>query len=94
MFLPPTYLQWIKNSELEPHVLTTVLLLQIGWLWQKVDSEDDKGFQRFLDSSQYKCNSILRYERVFGPGYVSTGGFGRFYVLRKFAHYHCIVINH
>ncbi|KMT04343.1 hypothetical protein BVRB_8g184180 [Beta vulgaris subsp. vulgaris] len=48
---------------------------QIGWLWQKVDSEDDKGFQRFLDSSQYKCNSILRYERVFGPGYVSTGGF-------------------
>ncbi|CAO2818129.1 unnamed protein product [Amaranthus hypochondriacus] len=47
---------------------------QISWLWQKVDSEDDKGFQRFLDTSQYKCNSILRYERVFGPGYVSTGG--------------------
>ncbi|CAO2827092.1 unnamed protein product [Amaranthus hypochondriacus] len=47
---------------------------QISWLWQKVDLEDDKGFQRFLDTSQYKCNSILRYERIFGPGYVSTGG--------------------
>ncbi|XP_074290008.1 phosphoethanolamine N-methyltransferase [Silene latifolia] len=47
---------------------------QICWLWQKVDSEGDKGFQRFLDTSQYKCSSILRYERVFGSGYVSTGG--------------------
>nr|ABG57185.1 phosphoethanolamine N-methyltransferase [Salicornia europaea] len=48
---------------------------QISWLWEKVDSKDDKGFQKFLDTSQYKCNSILRYERVFGPGYVSTGGY-------------------
>ncbi|KAH9621395.1 hypothetical protein KSS87_004202 [Heliosperma pusillum] len=47
---------------------------QICWLWQKVYSEGDKGFQRFLDTSQYKCSSILRYERVFGSGYVSTGG--------------------
>lgn len=47
---------------------------QICWLWQKVGSNDDKGFQRFLDTTQYKCNSILRYERVFGSGYVSTGG--------------------
>ncbi|KAL8153552.1 hypothetical protein V2J09_011312 [Rumex salicifolius] len=47
---------------------------QICWIWQKVQSEDDKGFQRFLDNVQYKCNGILRYERVFGQGYVSTGG--------------------
>ncbi|KAM3200334.1 phosphomethylethanolamine N-methyltransferase [Capsicum annuum] len=44
------------------------------WLWQKVNSEDDRGFQRFLDNAQYKCSGILRYERVFGEGYVSTGG--------------------
>ncbi|PON79127.1 Phosphoethanolamine N-methyltransferase [Trema orientale] len=47
---------------------------QICWIWQKVRSEDDKGFQKFLDNVQYKCSGILRYERVFGPGYVSTGG--------------------
>ncbi|KAB1212292.1 Phosphoethanolamine N-methyltransferase 1 [Morella rubra] len=47
---------------------------QICWIWQKVDSLDDKGFQRFLDNVQYKPTGILRYERVFGQGFVSTGG--------------------
>ncbi|XP_021765604.1 phosphoethanolamine N-methyltransferase-like [Chenopodium quinoa] len=47
---------------------------KICWTLQKVDSENDKGFQQFLDNVQYKANGILRYERVFGPGYVSTGG--------------------
>ncbi|CAK7349592.1 unnamed protein product [Dovyalis caffra] len=47
---------------------------QICWIWQKVRSHEDKGFQRFLDNVQYKSNGILRYERVFGQGYVSTGG--------------------
>ncbi|KAF8696103.1 hypothetical protein HU200_036993 [Digitaria exilis] len=47
---------------------------QICWLWKKVDSSEDGGFQSFLDSVQYKANSILRYERIFGDGYVSTGG--------------------
>ncbi|KAF4385261.1 hypothetical protein G4B88_026544 [Cannabis sativa] len=47
---------------------------QICWTWQKVSSQDDRGFQQFLDTVQYKCTGILRYERVFGSGYVSTGG--------------------
>ncbi|KAI3746018.1 hypothetical protein L6452_08433 [Arctium lappa] len=47
---------------------------QICWIWQKVNSEDDKGFQRFLDNVQYKSSGILRYERIFGQGFVSTGG--------------------
>ncbi|KAI5330539.1 PREDICTED: phosphoethanolamine [Prunus dulcis] len=47
---------------------------QICWLWQKVASQDDRGFQQFLDNVQYKSNGILRYERVFGQGFVSTGG--------------------
>ncbi|KAF8398992.1 hypothetical protein HHK36_014857 [Tetracentron sinense] len=46
----------------------------ICWVWKKVNSQDDKGFQRFLDNVQYKCSGILRYERVFGEGFVSTGG--------------------
>uniref|UniRef100_A0A0D9V4H4 phosphoethanolamine N-methyltransferase n=1 Tax=Leersia perrieri TaxID=77586 RepID=A0A0D9V4H4_9ORYZ len=47
---------------------------QICWLWQKVDSTEDRGFQRFLDNVQYKTSGILRYERIFGEGFVSTGG--------------------
>ncbi|EEE55232.1 hypothetical protein OsJ_03109 [Oryza sativa Japonica Group] len=47
---------------------------QICWLWQKVDSTEDRGFQRFLDNVQYKASGILRYERIFGEGFVSTGG--------------------
>ncbi|XXG80014.1 hypothetical protein AAC387_Pa09g0970 [Persea americana] len=48
----------------------------ICWLWQKVKSINDRGFQLFLDNVQYKCSRILRYERVFGEGYVSTEGLG------------------
>ncbi|KAL9441003.1 hypothetical protein AB3S75_019639 [Citrus x aurantiifolia] len=47
---------------------------QICWIWQKVRSQNDRGFQQFLDNVQYKLNGILRYERVFGEGFVSTGG--------------------
>ncbi|XP_017634424.1 phosphomethylethanolamine N-methyltransferase-like [Gossypium arboreum] len=47
---------------------------QICWIWEKVSSDNDGGFQRFLDTVQYKANSILRYERTFGEGFVSTGG--------------------
>ncbi|XVF53789.1 hypothetical protein PTKIN_Ptkin05aG0127100 [Pterospermum kingtungense] len=47
---------------------------QICWVWQKVSSDNDRGFQRFLDTVQYKYSGILRYERVFGQGFVSTGG--------------------
>ncbi|KAH9763495.1 phosphomethylethanolamine N-methyltransferase [Citrus sinensis] len=46
----------------------------ICWIWQKVRSQNDRGFQQFLDNVQYKLNGILRYERVFGVGFVSTGG--------------------
>ncbi|XP_078445971.1 phosphoethanolamine N-methyltransferase-like [Wolffia australiana] len=47
---------------------------QICWVWQKTDSIPDKDFQRFLDNVQYKSSGILRYERIFGEGFVSTGG--------------------
>lgn len=46
-------------------------------MWQKVKSDDDRGFQRFLDNVQYKNSGILRYEHVFGAGFVSTGGIGK-----------------
>lgn len=31
-------------------------------------------FRNFLDNTQYNMNGILRYERIFGEGFVSTGG--------------------
>ena len=52
------------------------LPLQICWKWRKVmTAEPQKGtFRAFLDSVQYSRTGILRYERIFGPGFVSTGG--------------------
>jgi hypothetical protein len=42
----------------------------------KVVTEEPQGahLRHFLDGQQYSVNGILRYERVFGPGFVSTGG--------------------
>ena len=31
-------------------------------------------FQQFLDAKQYSRNGILRYEKIFGRNFVSTGG--------------------
>ncbi|KAE8986360.1 Phosphoethanolamine [Phytophthora rubi] len=43
------------------------------------NNDDDEAvatFQKFLDEQQYSNQSITRYERIFGQGYVSTGGQG------------------
>uniref|UniRef100_A0A8C4EW58 phosphoethanolamine N-methyltransferase n=1 Tax=Dicentrarchus labrax TaxID=13489 RepID=A0A8C4EW58_DICLA len=52
---------------------------QICWLLEKVprSSNTQSGFntfQQFLDNQQYTNRGILRYEKMFGAGYVSTGG--------------------
>ncbi|CAI0380581.1 unnamed protein product [Linum tenue] len=66
---------YVRNKKNQNQV---ILLRRSGhficWIWQKVQSQVDKGFQQFLDNVQYKSNGILRYERVFGQGFVSTGG--------------------
>ncbi|GAY58976.1 hypothetical protein CUMW_191010 [Citrus unshiu] len=67
------FLVFIKNDFLTSSVIN-VCIIQICWIWQKVRSQNDRGFQQFLDNVQYKLNGILRYERVFGVGFVSTGG--------------------
>lgn len=36
--------------------------------------QQSEEFQKFLDQNQYSSNSILRYEKIFGRGFVSTGG--------------------
>ncbi|CAL8357074.1 unnamed protein product [Merluccius merluccius] len=53
---------------------------QICWLLEKVPrSKVIQGgfstFQQFLDNRQYTRQGNLRYEKIFGAGYISTGGF-------------------
>ncbi|MCO5576756.1 hypothetical protein L7F22_030575 [Adiantum nelumboides] len=69
-------LQLISCKCVNAYVLNKRNQNQICWLWQKVASlgPGEKNFQRFLDTSQYKLDGILRYERIFGDGFVSTGG--------------------
>lgn len=52
---------------------------QVCWLMQKVVkdtsfADDSMSFQQFLDTKQYSKNGILRYEKVFGLDFLSSGG--------------------
>mmetsp|Transcript_16640 Transcript_16640/g.46434 ORF Transcript_16640/g.46434 Transcript_16640/m.46434 type:complete len:182 (+) Transcript_16640:1033-1578(+) len=49
---------------------------QLCWSLKKVVSSEGRSpeFREFLDKQQYNRNGILRYERIFGEGFVSTGG--------------------
>ena len=48
---------------------------QLCWLMQKTRRKANNGStQKFLDTQQYRWKNILRYERVFGRGFISTGG--------------------
>lgn len=52
---------------------------QVIWLLQKFRRPRENGngyktFQEFLDNQQYSLSGILRYEKVFGRTFVSTGG--------------------
>lgn len=48
---------------------------QIYWKFVKVEKDPDQlDFRHFLDHVQYSKTGILRYEKVFGHGYISTGG--------------------
>ena len=49
----------------------------MSFLYTKIKVGDFHGFktlQEFLDHKQYTLNGILRYEKIFGDGFVSTGG--------------------
>ncbi|XP_029467405.1 phosphomethylethanolamine N-methyltransferase-like isoform X2 [Rhinatrema bivittatum] len=62
-----TYIKMKKNQN------------QLCWLLQKVPrnhlaNQGYETFQQFLDNKQYSRHGILRYEKIFGDGFVSTGG--------------------
>ncbi|CAF4293852.1 unnamed protein product, partial [Rotaria magnacalcarata] len=39
-----------------------------------VKLDEHSTFQDFLDQQQYSTSGVLRYEKIFGHGFVSTGG--------------------
>ncbi|GAV02065.1 hypothetical protein RvY_12677 [Ramazzottius varieornatus] len=48
---------------------------EVTWKYIKVSSDTpEKKLQVFLDAQQYSKKGILKYEKVFGHRYVSTGG--------------------
>ena len=46
----------------------------VSYLQVVTETSQQEQLRHFLDSQQYTTNSILRYEKIFGPGFVSTGG--------------------
>lgn len=69
-------LRWFIFLLFSPVYTHVGLHWQICWIWKKVNSEDNKGFQQFLDNVLYKSSGILRYERIFGQEFLSIGGKG------------------
>ena len=61
---------------LEPFKLSAFRLesAQCGLLQVVTEGRRPGTVRSFLDSTQYSTTSILRYERIFGSGFVSTGG--------------------
>lgn len=50
---------------------------QVCFLFKKVKLDNHKGFktmQEFLDKQQYSIDSILQYEKIFGPTHICPGG--------------------
>ena len=49
---------------------------QLCWKWRKVVTADPRPAEvrHFLDGQQYSTAGILKYEAIFGEGFVSTGG--------------------
>lgn len=49
---------------------------QLCFLLKKMpySAQEYESFQAFLDENQYSRKGILKYEKIFGPTYISTGG--------------------
>ncbi len=49
----------------------------VSFLFTRIKLENFHGFKtlkEFMDHKQYTRNGVLRYEKIFGAGFVSTGG--------------------
>jgi len=70
-----TKYELIKCKTMEAYVRVKENKGQIAWVWQKTSRQGSpEELKYFLDHNQYSRHSILRYERIFGHTFVSTGG--------------------
>ncbi len=61
-----------SDKHIHPFIVANcVQLLQVKLA---LPSSDENCSATFLDAGQYSKNGILRYERIFGRTFVSTGG--------------------
>lgn len=44
---------------------------QVWWIWEKCTTGH---LIQYLDTQQYDYNSVFRYEKLYGSGFISTGG--------------------
>lgn len=69
----------VVNKKVQTYIKMKNNQNQVCWLLEKVVRQAAvqgcfTTFQQFLDNQQYTRRGILRYEKMFGVGYVSTGG--------------------
>ncbi|GAA6093047.1 phosphoethanolamine methyltransferase isoform X2 [Tachysurus ichikawai] len=71
----------VLSKTVQTYIKMKKIQNQVCWLMQKACrdpvQQHQGGFstlQQFLDNQQYTRRGILRYEMMFGSGYVSTGG--------------------
>ncbi|XP_067103955.1 phosphoethanolamine methyltransferase isoform X1 [Osmerus mordax] len=69
----------VVNKKVQTYIKMKNNQNQVCWLLEKVSRQANvqgsfTTFQQFLDNQQYTRRGILRYEKMFGAGYVSTGG--------------------
>lgn len=69
----------VRSKSVETFIKHKATCNYIFWLLTKVhaaksEAHGYKTFQEFLDTKQYSRMGILRYERIFGDNFISTGG--------------------
>ena len=84
---PPATWKWqlVERARVRAYEVLKNNPNQIRWVYKKVNVDDadsvdsapvgdDHPTSEQLDATQYTETGILRYERIFGAGFVSTGG--------------------
>ena len=74
----PNQIRWVYKKVLARSTSTRTLEATLERDGDAEPSDNDEAIvavsQEQLDATQYTETGILRYERIFGPGFVSTGG--------------------
>ena len=45
---------------------------QLWWCWRKMDVRSEGRLIQFYELHQYTAHAMLRYEKIYGPGFATT----------------------